>query len=115
MHICPVMDCSCSNYDEDKAKRFTFCKLDICDRAGAFKLFDEEHSDVVINFAAEAQVDRSIENPGIFLPTNTIGTATMMDACQKHGNIRYHPVSTDEVYGDLPLDRPDLFFTEAYV
>ncbi len=92
---------------------FRFCKLDICDREGVFALFEEEKPDVVINFAAESHVDRSIENPGIFLQTNIIGTATMMDACRAFGNVRYHQVSTDEVYGDLPLDRPDLFFTEA--
>lgn len=91
---------------------FRFVKLDICDRDGVFTLFKEEQPDVVINFAAESHVDRSIENPGIFLQTNIIGTATMMDACRAFGNVRYHQVSTDEVYGDLPLDRPDLFFTE---
>ncbi len=91
---------------------FRFCKLDICDRDGVFALFEEEKPDTVINFAAESHVDRSIEDPGIFLQTNIIGTATMMDACRVFGNVRYHQVSTDEVYGDLPLDRPDLFFTE---
>lgn len=91
---------------------FGFVKLDICDRDGVFHLFEEEKPDVVINFAAESHVDRSIEDPGIFLQTNIIGTATMMDACRAFGNVRYHQVSTDEVYGDLPLDRPDLFFTE---
>ena len=91
---------------------FRFCKLDICDREGVFRLFEEEKPDIVINFAAESHVDRSIENPGIFLETNIIGTGTMMDACRTFGNVRYHQVSTDEVYGDLPLDRPDLFFTE---
>lgn len=91
---------------------FRFCKLDICDRDGVFGLFEEEKPDAVINFAAESHVDRSIEDPGIFLQTNIIGTSVMMDACRKFGNARYHQVSTDEVYGDLPLDRPDLFFTE---
>ena len=67
---------------------------------------------MVVNFAAESHVDRSIENPGVFLETNIMGTAVMMDACRKYGIQRYHQVSTDEVYGDLPLDRPDLFFTE---
>lgn len=92
--------------------RFRFCKLDICDRDGIIALFEEEKPDVVINFAAESHVDRSIDNPSIFLQTNIIGTSVMMDACRVFGNIRYHQVSTDEVYGDLPLDRPDLFFTE---
>ncbi len=91
---------------------FRFCKLDICDREGMFRLFEEEKPDAVINFAAESHVDRSIENPEIFLQTNIIGTSVMMDACRVNGNIRYHQVSTDEVYGDLPLDRPDLFFKE---
>ena len=92
---------------------FRFSKLDICDRKGIFSLFEEEKPDAVINFAAESHVDRSIEDPGIFLQTNIIGTSTMMDACRTFGNVRYHQVSTDEVYGDLPLDRPDLFFTET--
>ncbi len=100
--LAPVMD----------NPNFRFCKLDICDRDGIFKLFEEEKPDIVINFAAESHVDRSIENPQIFLETNIIGTSVMMDACRNFGNVRYHQVSTDEVYGDLPLDRPDMFFTE---
>ena len=92
--------------------RFRFVKADICDREAVFALFEEEHPDVVVNFAAESHVDRSIEDPGVFLQTNIIGTATLMDACRKYGITRYHQVSTDEVYGDLPLDRPDLLFTE---
>ncbi|MBP3205427.1 MAG: dTDP-glucose 4,6-dehydratase [Oribacterium sp.] len=94
-------------------ENFRFCKIDICDREGVEKVFSEEKPDFVINFAAESHVDRSIEDPGIFLQTNIIGTATLMDACRKFGVERYHQVSTDEVYGDLPLDRPDLFFTES--
>ncbi len=92
---------------------FRFVRLDICDRKGVDKLFAEEKPDIVVNFAAESHVDRSIEDPGVFLQTNIIGTATLMDACRKYGIKRYHQVSTDEVYGDLPLDRPDLFFTES--
>jgi dTDP-glucose 4,6-dehydratase len=88
---------------------FRFCKIDICDREAVYRLFEEEHPDMVVNFAAESHVDRSIENPEIFLDTNVKGTA---DACRKYGIARYHQVSTDEVYGDLPLNRPDLFFTE---
>ncbi len=91
---------------------FRFVKLDICDRKGVYKLFEEECPDIVVNFAAESHVDRSIEDPSIFLETNIIGTSVLMDACRKYGIERYHQVSTDEVYGDLPLDRPDLFFTE---
>ena len=91
---------------------FRFVKADICDRESVYKLFEEEHPDIVVNFAAESHVDRSIEDPGIFLETNIKGTAVLMDACRKYGIKRYHQVSTDEVYGDLPLDRPDLFFTE---
>lgn len=92
---------------------FRFVKEDICDRKAVYKLFEEEHPDIVVNFAAESHVDRSIENPQIFLETNIIGTSVLMDACRKYGIKRYHQVSTDEVYGDLPLDRPDLFFTET--
>ena len=100
--LAPVMD----------KPSFRFVKLDICDRAGVYQLFEEARPDVVVNFAAESHVDRSIEDPGIFLQTNVIGTATLMDACRRYGIQRFHQVSTDEVYGDLPLERPDLFFTE---
>lgn len=96
-----------------KNPKFKFIKGDIADRALVDELFASEKPDVVVNFAAESHVDRSIENPEIFLQTNVIGTSVLMDACRKYGNIRYHQVSTDEVYGDLPLDRPDLFFTET--
>lgn len=93
-------------------RNFRFVRLDICDREGVFRLFEEERPDIVVNFAAESHVDRSILDPGIFLQTNILGTATLMDACRKFGIRRFHQVSTDEVYGDLPLARPDLFFTE---
>lgn len=91
---------------------FKFVRENICNREAVFKLFEEEHFDYVINFAAESHVDRSIENQEIFLKTNILGTQVLMDACRKYGIKRYHQVSTDEVYGDLPLDRPDLYFTE---
>lgn len=91
---------------------FMFIKGDIADRALAYELFEAEKPDVVVNFAAESHVDRSIENPAVFLQTNVMGTQVLLDACQKYGISRFHQVSTDEVYGDLPLDRPDLFFTE---
>ena len=91
---------------------FTFVKGSIADKELVNNLFAEEMFDVVVNFAAESHVDRSIENPFIFLETNVMGTACLLDASKKYGVKRYHQVSTDEVYGDLPLDRPDLFFTE---
>lgn len=100
--LAPVMD----------NPNFTFYKTDITDRDEIDKVFDKERPDIVVNFAAESHVDRSIEDPGVFLNTNIIGTQTLMDASRKYGVKRYHQVSTDEVYGDLPLDRPDLFFTE---
>ena len=100
--LAPIMD----------KPNFKFVHENICNRDAVFKLFEEEKFDYVINFAAESHVDRSIENPRIFLETNILGTQTLMDACRKYGIKRYHQVSTDEVYGDLPLDRPDLFFTE---
>ena len=93
--------------------QITFVKADIADREAVYKLFEETKPDVVVNFAAESHVDRSIENPEIFLVTNVLGTQVLLDACRKYGITRYHQVSTDEVYGDLPLDRPDLFFTET--
>lgn len=92
---------------------FRFVKADICDRKAINQLFEEEKPDMIVNFAAESHVDRSINNPGIFLETNILGTDVLMDACLKFGIKRYHQVSTDEVYGDLPLDRPDLLFTET--
>lgn len=101
--LAPVMD----------NPNFRFVKADITDRDAINKLFEEEHPDMVVNFAAESHVDRSIENPGVFLNTNIIGTQVMLDACRKYGIQRFHQVSTDEVYGDLPLDRPDLFFMET--
>lgn len=91
---------------------FRFCKADICDRDAVYRIFEEEKPEIIVNFAAESHVDRSIDNPEVFLKTNILGTQVMMDACRKYGIKRYHQVSTDEVYGDLPLDHPDLFFTE---
>ena len=95
-----------------KNSRFRFVKGDIADREAVNALFEEEKPDIVVNFAAESHVDRSITQPELFLRTNVMGTQVLMDACRKYGVQRYHQVSTDEVYGDLPLDRPDLFFTE---
>ena len=91
---------------------FRFEKIDITDADTVDKIFAEEKPDIVVNFAAESHVDRSIENPKLFLETNIMGPEVLMDACKKYNVSRYHQVSTDEVYGDLPLDRPDLFFTE---
>ena len=92
--------------------KIDFFKIDICDRERIYDLFNRERPDIVVNFAAESHVDRSIDNPGIFLFTNTLGTEVLLDACVKFGVKRFHQISTDEVYGDLPLDRPDLFFTD---
>lgn len=96
-----------------KDPRVYFEKVDIADRAAVYSVFEKYSPDIVVNFAAESHVDRSIENPEVFLRTNIIGTSVLLDACRKYGITRYHQVSTDEVYGDLPLDRPDLFFTES--
>lgn len=92
---------------------FRFVRADICDRKTMYKLFEKEKFDVVVNFAAESHVDRSIENPEVFLQTNIMGTQVLLDASMKYGVGRFHQISTDEVYGDLPIDRPDLFFTET--
>lgn len=91
---------------------FKFVKADIADRGVMDMLFAYEKPDMVVNFAAESHVDRSIVDPGIFLRTNVLGTQVLMEACRKYGVKRFHQVSTDEVYGDLPLDRPDMLFTE---
>jgi len=101
--LAPVMD----------KPNFKFVKADIADKSAIDPLFEEEKFDIVVNFAAESHVDRSIEDPGIFLKTNILGTQTLMDASIKYGVKRFHQVGTDEVYGDLPLDRPDLFFVET--
>ena len=98
--------------DALKNPKFAFYRVNICDREAVYGIFEKEQPDAVVNFAAESHVDRSIDTPEIFLQTNILGTQVMMDACRKYGAKRYHQVSTDEVYGDLPLDRPDLFFTE---
>ena len=100
--LAPVMD----------NPHFKFIKADIADREAIYSIFEQEKPEIVVNFAAESHVDRSIENPSIFLQTNVMGTQVLLDACRRYGIQRYHQVSTDEVYGDLPLDRPDLFFTE---
>ena len=97
---------------ELKNPNYKFFKVDIRDRKAIYKIFEEENPNIVVNFAAESHVDRSILDPESFLTTNIIGTEILMDACRKYGIERYHQVSTDEVYGDLPLDRPDLFFHE---
>lgn len=106
------------NYDNLKEfegeKRFAFEQIDICDRKAVYSLFETYSIDCVVNFAAESHVDRSIENPEIFLQTNIIGTEVLLDAVNKYGIKRFHQISTDEVYGDLPLDRPDLKFEENW-
>ena len=99
--------------DAMEQPNFKFVRGDIADRDFVYSLFEAEKPDVVVNFAAESHVDRSILEPELFLKTNVIGTGVLMDACRKYGIKRYHQVSTDEVYGDLPIDRPDLFFTET--
>jgi dTDP-glucose 4,6-dehydratase len=98
--------------DALKNPNFKFIRGDIADRNAVYSMFEEEKFDIVVNFAAESHVDRSIENPEIFLVTNVLGTQVLLDAARKFGVRRFHQVSTDEVYGDLPLERTDLFFTE---
>lgn len=99
--------------EAQKNDKFKFIHADITDRQAVYEMFENEKPDIIVNFAAESHVDRSIENPEQFLKTNFMGTGVLLDACRKYGIERYHQVSTDEVYGDLPLDRPDLFFTET--
>lgn len=98
--------------DVESAPNYSFVKGDIADREFIMELFQKENFDVVVNFAAESHVDRSIVDPGVFVRTNVMGTQVLLDAAKEFGVKRYHQVSTDEVYGDLPLDRKDLFFTE---
>lgn len=117
MFVCIDALTYAGNYNNIKElegrNNFKFVHGDITDRELIDNLFNEEHFDYVINFAAESHVDNSIKNPGIFLTTNILGTQVLMDACRKYGIKRYHQVSTDEIYGDLPLDRPDLLFSES--
>ena len=103
--LAPIMD----------KPNFKFYKADITDRDTIYKIFEDENPDIVVNFAAESHVDRSITDPEIFLRTNIIGTSVMLDASRKYGIKRYHQVSTDEVYGDLPLDRPDLSLQKQHL
>ena len=104
------------NYNNIKSlegkENYKFVKGDIRDNEFVDKLFAYEKFDIVINFAAESHVDNSIKNPNLFADTNILGTMTLLNASKKYNVKRYHQVSTDEVYGDLPLDRPDLKFTE---
>lgn len=100
-------------FDIQSRKNFHFCKINITDKKAIENLFQECSPEVVVNFAAESHVDRSIRDPGLFLKTNIIGVQILMDACKKYNVKRFHQVSTDEVYGDLPLDRPDLSFSEV--
>ncbi len=95
------------------APGFEFIKADICDAGAMNAVFDDLRPDAVVHFAAESHVDRSISDPGVFLRTNVLGTGVLLDACRDHGGIRFHQIGTDEVYGDLPLDRPDLLFKES--
>lgn len=91
---------------------FRFVNADICDKNAIFKLFEEEKPNIVVNFAAESHVDRSINDPSVFLQTNVMGTAVLLEVCRKYGMVRFHQISTDEVYGELPLERSDMLFTE---
>lgn len=91
---------------------FRFVNADICDKNAIFKLFEEEKPNIVVNFAAESHVDRSINDPSVFLQTNVMGTAVLLEFCRKYGMVRFHQISTDEVYGELPLERSDMLFTE---
>ena len=117
MFICLDALTYAGNYNNIKSletlPNFKFIHGDITNRELVDKLFEKEKFDYVVNFAAESHVDNSIKNPSIFLTTNILGTQTLMDACRKYGIKRFHQVSTDEVYGDLPLDRPDLLFEET--
>lgn len=99
--------------EAEKSPNYRFVHGDIADSALVTELFEKERFDMVVNFAAESHVDRAVLNPSVFVRTNVLGTQVLLDAAKTYGVQRYHQVSTDEVYGDLPLDRPDLFFTET--
>ena len=98
--------------DIEDNKNYRFIHGDIADQEFIFKLFENEKFDIVINFAAESHVDNSILNPQIFTITNILGTQVLLDACRKYNIKRFHQVSTDEVYGELPLDDKNILFTE---
>lgn len=98
--------------DIERNSNYKFIKGDIANRECIFKLFKDEKFDIVINCAAESHVDRSITEPGIFIKSNVVGTQVLLDACREYSVGRFHQVSTDEVYGDLPIDNPNLLFKE---
>ena len=108
-----------SEYDQDS--RYTFAHVDIRDKEALTQLFETCHPDYVVNFAAESHVDRSIEDPGAFADTNVMGTVALLSVAESfwndgqgsYGDHRYLQVSTDEVYGSLPLDDPEAFFRET--
>lgn len=91
---------------------FRFVKGNICDKEVVNALFEEEKFDYVINFAAESHVDRSIDDPDVFLRSNLLGVEVLLNAARKYGIKRFHQISTDEVYGDLPLEGDISTFTE---
>ena len=81
----------------------------ICDAKLVESIFSTHKPDIVVHFAAETHVDRSIAGPQVFLETNVMGTGVLLDACLRHGGVRFHHVSTDEVYGALPLGEGNPF------
>lgn len=105
--------CISNLYKAMANRAFTFIRGDICSREDVSEAFRKHSPDIVVNFAAESHVDRSIENPSVFIETNVMGTEILLEEAVKHGVRRFHQISTDEVYGDLPLERKDLKFTET--
>lgn len=96
-----------------KHDKFRFYKTNICDRQAVDTIFQNEAPDIVINFAAESHVDRSIEDSRIFVETNVLGTQTLLDLCLQYDVKRFHQISTDEVYGDMPLDTDEVFTEDS--
>ncbi|OGJ52098.1 dTDP-glucose 4,6-dehydratase [Candidatus Peregrinibacteria bacterium RIFOXYB2_FULL_32_7] len=100
---------SLKNLEIKNLANFSFEKVDIVDKQALKKIFEKYQIDGIIHFAAESHVDNSIENPDIFVMTNVVGTANLLDLALKFKVRKFHHISTDEVYGDLPITG---YFTE---
>ena len=98
--------------DISKSPKYNFIKGDVCNLKQVEDAVTKNKIDLIVHFAAESHVDRSIENPDEFIQTNIIGTFNILEIVKKYSSIRFHHISTDEVFGDLPIERPELKFTE---
>ena len=118
-----VVGVDCLTYAANREAFFALCErererlgvspVNICDRAAMTAIFEAERPDIVINLAAESHVDRSIEDSAVFIHSNVLGVQVLLDLSLAYGVSRYHQISTDEVYGDLPLDTDEVFTEDS--